>query len=76
MTFNGRGAKIQSLVQGGPASQTALAAGDVITAIDGVKVGDGTELVVRIRAKIPGDVVELTLSDGSVIKVTLGKGNN
>jgi putative serine protease PepD len=76
MNFNGRGAKVQSLVEGGPASKTSLAAGDVITAIDGVKVGNGTELVVRIRAKIPGDVVELTLSNGSVVKVTLGKGNN
>jgi putative serine protease PepD len=53
-----------------------LAAGDVITAIDGVKVSDGTELVVRIRAKNPGDVVELTLLDGSVIEVTLGSDQN
>lgn len=72
MTFQGQGALVQSLVEGGPASKTSLAAGDVITKIDGVRVGDGTELVVRIRAKNPGDVVKLTLSDGSVIEVTLG----
>jgi putative serine protease PepD len=72
MTYEGQGALIQSLVEGGPASKTSLAAGDVITKIDGVKVGNGTELVVRIRAKNPGDVVKLTLSDGSVIEVTLG----
>ena len=76
MAFNGQGALVESIVEGGPASQTELAAGDVITAIDGVKVSDGTELVVRIRAKDPGDVVSLTLSDGSVIKVTLGSDQN
>lgn len=76
MTYEKQGALIQSVVEGGPASETELAAGDVITAIDGVKVSDGTELVVRIRAKNPGDVVELTLEDGSVIEVTLGSDQN
>ena len=76
MTYDGQGALVDSVVEGGPASETELAAGDVITAIDGVKVSDGTELVVRIRAKDPGDVVELTLSDGSVIEVTLGSDQN
>ena len=76
MTYEGQGAKVESIVEGGPASETELAAGDVITEIDGVKVSDGTELVVRIRAKNPGDVVELTLSDGSVIEVTLGSDQN
>ena len=72
MSYEGQGALVQSVVEGGPASETELAAGDVITEIDGVKVSDGTELVVRIRAKNPGDIVELTLEDGSVIEVTLG----
>ena len=72
MTFDGQGALVQSIVEGGPASKSELAAGDVITAIDGVKVSNGTELVVRIRAKNAGDVVELTLSDGTAIEVTLG----
>jgi putative serine protease PepD len=73
MTYDGQGALIESVVEGGPASETDLAAGDVITEIDGAKISDGTELVVRIRAKNPGDVVKLTLSDGTVIEVTLGK---
>ena len=72
MTYEGQGALVQSVVEDGPAFGTELAAGDVITEIDGVRVSDGTELVVRIRAKNPGDVVELTLKDGSVIEVTLG----
>jgi putative serine protease PepD len=76
MSYAGQGALVQSIVEGGPASETELAAGDVITAIDGVKVSDGTELVVRIRAKNPGDLVELTLEDGSVIEVILGSDQN
>lgn len=76
MTYQGQGALVEVVVEDGPASETELAAGDVITAIDGVKVSDGTELVVRIRAKNPGDVVELTLEDGGVIEVTLGSDQN
>ena len=76
MTYEGQGALVLSVVEGGPASKTELAAEDVITEIDGVKVSDGTELVVRIRAKNPGDVVKLTLSDGSIIEVTLGSDQN
>jgi len=72
MNYEGQGALVQLIVEGGPASKSELAAGDVITAIDGVKVSNGTELVVRIRAKNAGDVVELTLSDGTAIEVTLG----
>ncbi|CAB4329988.1 unannotated protein [freshwater metagenome] len=76
LNYSKPGALVQEIVPGGPASTTTLKPGDVIVAIDGVKVGDGTELVVRIRAKNPGDVVELELSDGSIIKVTLGSDHN
>ena len=72
LNYNEPGALVQSIVPDGPASQTELQADDVIVAIDGVKVSNGTELVVRIRAKNPGDVVELELSDGTIVKVTLG----
>jgi putative serine protease PepD len=72
MNYRGQGARVESITPDSPAADTSLKAGDVITKIDGVKVGDGTELVVRIRAKNPGDLVELTLEDGTVIKVTLG----
>ncbi len=76
MTYDGQGALVDSVVADGPASKTDLAPDDVITEIDGAKVSDGTELVVRIRAKNPGDVVKLTLSDGKVIEVTLGSNQN
>jgi putative serine protease PepD len=76
MSYSKPGALVQEIVPAGPASTTTLKPGDVIVAIDGVKVGDGTELVVRIRAKSPGDVVELELLDGSIIEVTLGSDHN
>jgi len=71
-TYAGVGAKIELITPGSPASATALKVGDVITQIDGVRVGSATELVVRIRAKSPGDLVTLTLLDETEIEVTLG----
>jgi putative serine protease PepD len=72
MTYSGRGALISSIVDGGPASETDLEAGDVIVAIDGKNIQDGAELVVRIRAKVPGDTVVLKLENGKEISVVLG----
>jgi len=70
--YTGQGAKIESLTADSPAATTALKAGDVITQIDGVKITSATELVVRIRSKSPGDLVKITLLDGTVIELTLG----
>ncbi len=71
-TYAGVGAKVESIIPDSPASNTALKAGDVITHIDGVIIGSATDLVVRIRAKSPGDLVTLTLLDETEIEVTLG----
>jgi putative serine protease PepD len=71
LSYTGNGAKVLTVVSGGP-SDGILSDGAVITKIDGVKVNNGTELVVRIRAKNPGDEITLTLEDGSEVKVTLG----
>lgn len=70
--YTGQGAKIEAITPDSPASLTALKAGDVIAQIDGVKVTSATELVVRIRAKSPGDLVKITLLDGTEIELTLG----
>lgn len=71
MNYSGKGALIQEISPNGPASKTDLKAGDVITAIDGIKVADGTELIVRIRSKVPGDTVTLSRDKGSDVKVVL-----
>ena len=70
--YTGQGAKIESLTPNSPAATTALKAGDVIIQIDGVKITSATELVVRIRSQSPGDLVKITLLDGTVIELTLG----
>ena len=71
-TYSGRGALVSSIVDGGPASVTELKAGDVIVGIDGRTVNDAAELIVRIRAKVPGDTVKLELDDGSEVSIILG----
>ena len=72
LNYTGKGARISAITSGGPASETDLAIGDIITKIDGMRVSDATELIVRIRAKNPGDTVVLTLDDGSKVEVVLG----
>jgi len=72
MGYAGRGAMVQEVTPGGPASTTDLKPGDVVTAIDGVKVANGTELVVRIRSHVPGDTVTLSRKGGSDVKIVLG----
>lgn len=70
--YTGKGAKVQSVVAGSPAEAGGVKNGDVIVKIDDYKVATSTELVVRIRSHVPGDVVTLTLESGSTVKVTLG----
>ena len=71
VSYQGTGARIAGIVAGGPASKSSLKVGDVIIAIDGQKVKDGAELIVRIRAHEAGDVVTLTRQAGSDVRVTL-----
>lgn len=71
-TYSGRGALVSSIVEDGPAASTELRAGDVIISIDGKNIGDASELIVRIRAKVPGDTVKLKLDDGKEISIVLG----
>ena len=71
-SYNGRGALISAIVEDGPAANTELKAGDVVVAINGQAISSGSELVVRIRARTPGETVTLTLDDDREIDVILG----
>ncbi|MFJ8657705.1 S1C family serine protease [Streptomyces sp. NPDC093795] len=72
MQFNGDGARVgekgkdgaASVTPGGPAAKAGLRPGDVITKVDGQRVHNGEELIVKIRAHRPGDRLELTLTRG------------
>ncbi|MFG3190730.1 S1C family serine protease [Streptomyces omiyaensis] len=83
MQFNGDGARVgdkgkdgtASVTPGGPAAKAGLRPGDVITKVDGQRVHNGEELIVKIRAHRPGDKLALTLTrDGRELTrtVTLG----
>ncbi|MGW7417076.1 S1C family serine protease [Streptomyces sp. NPDC054863] len=83
MKFTGDGAQVgtkgtgntPSVTPGGPGAKAGIKPGDVITRIDGERVHSGEELIVKIRSRRPGELLELTLRrDGKEQKVTLSLG--
>jgi putative serine protease PepD len=66
--YAGRGARVlrrsstagSPVRPGGPADLAGIQPGDVIRTIDGERVQSSEELIVAIRARQPGDVIELT----------------
>ncbi len=72
------GATVAGVVSGSPAAQTGLAAGDVITAVDGDAVTSASGLSDLIAAHHPGDKVTITWTDSAgsqkSASVTLAKG--
>ncbi len=64
-TYTGPGGQIQEVTPGGPADKAGLKAGDVLLTVDGRRVADSTELVVAIRAHVPGDTITVGVKDGS-----------
>ncbi|MEU8530187.1 trypsin-like peptidase domain-containing protein, partial [Streptomyces sp. NPDC048629] len=72
MQYDGDGAKVgekgkdnsPAVTPGGPAAKAGIRPGDVITKVDGQRVHNGEELIVKIRAHRPGDRLELTLLRG------------
>ncbi|WP_226961714.1 MULTISPECIES: S1C family serine protease [Streptomyces] len=80
--FTGDGARVGSstdepaVVPGGPADEAGVRDGDVITGVDGERVADSDELIIRIRSHRPGDELALTIErDGRELSldVVLGE---
>ena len=70
MNFSGDGALIAksatAILPGGPAAKAGLRAGDLITAIDDLKIHSPEELIVEIRTHNVGDEVTITYKRGNV----------
>jgi putative serine protease PepD len=74
MQFDGDGARVDNVTAGGASEAAGLQRGDVIVAVDGKPIVDGTELIVTIRSRAAGDTVKVTIDrDGqtTVLPVTL-----
>jgi putative serine protease PepD len=72
----GGGAQVAEATAGGPAAEAGIAAGDVVTEVDGDQVADPEDVAQAIEDKSPGDRVSVTVTrDGSerTIDVTLGQ---
>ena len=70
-----RGALVAEAEPKGPAVQAGVAAGDVITAINGREIVDSRDLARTISGMAPGSVIKLTLLRGgqeSILNITLG----
>jgi putative serine protease PepD len=89
MAFQGGGARIATeggsqgckggtIVAGGPAQKAGLKAGDIITSFDGKPITGADELIMTIRAKSPGDRVQVAYTRGSrrsTTELILGAGS-
>ncbi len=58
------GAKITQVSDGGPAEKAELEVGDLITAVDGKKIGAYSEFTEFLRPKKPDDKLKLSISRG------------
>jgi putative serine protease PepD len=73
---SGAGAKVASVVAGGPAADAGLKAGDLVTSIGGKAVEDSTSLSGLVDAHKPGDTVAVTVKRGGqdkTLQVKLGE---
>ncbi|RMF40229.1 MAG: PDZ domain-containing protein [Planctomycetota bacterium] len=70
---------IASVVQGGPAHRAGLEPGDLVLAVDGVKITTFAELRLAVENHMPGDVLRLRIQRGDQIlqlPVTVGIAEN
>jgi len=65
------GARIQSVVPGGPADAAGIRPGDVVVKFGQKQIVTGLDLQAQIRSAAPGAVLPVQLSDRTV-QVTLG----
>ena len=62
--FEGPGVRVQQVMTGSAAEESGIVAGDVIVAIDGATVTDLRSFSDLLKARAPGDAVEVTILRG------------
>ena len=73
--FEGPGVRVQQVMPGSAAEDAGIAAGDVIVALDGEPVTDLRSFSELLKARSPGDAVEVTVvRDGveRIVEAVLG----
>jgi putative serine protease PepD len=65
------GALIRSVTSGGPADKAGLKAGSIVVKADGRLVTSSDGLVAAVHAAAPGDRMQVTLSTGKTVTITL-----
>lgn len=78
MDNNGNGARVQRVVNGGPAGAAGIAAGDVITGVDNVAITGATSMTEVLVPHHPGDTIAVHYrsTDGGdrTANITLAEG--
>jgi S1-C subfamily serine protease len=73
--FEGPGVRVQQVMPGSAAEESGIVAGDVIVAIDGEVVNDLRSFSELLKARAPGDAVEVTVLRGGeeqIVEAVLG----
>ena len=73
--FEGPGVRVQQVMPGSAAEESGIIAGDVILAIDGATVTDLRSFSDLLKARVPGDAVEVTVLRGDeeqIVEAVLG----
>ena len=73
--FDGPGVRVQQVMPGSAAEEAGIVAGDVITAVDGEPVADLRTFSELLKARAPGDAVEVTVLRGDeerIVEAVLG----
>jgi membrane-associated protease RseP (regulator of RpoE activity) len=68
---DGKGVLVTAVTEGGPAAKAGLRAGDVITAVEGEKVGRAGDLTRALTKKKEGDVTLTVIRNKSQMNITV-----
>jgi len=74
-TYTGQGLRINNITPDSAAEKAGLTVGTIVRSINGFKVNDAVNAIVRIRSKAPGDQVTVVIEAGSstrTLTITLG----